>query len=89
MRKHIQYSAMNSELGEVRVVAPQRLYDLNLRVDVPMERFLVVAPSGESTWPTSIGNSFFVTNGTAERLETVLLIVPKPLRQVETLTKAR
>jgi len=50
---------------------------LNLRVDVPVESFFVVAPSGEATWPTSVGNNFFVSDGAADRLETVLLMVPR------------
>src|SRR5688572_12428227 len=87
MRKRLEYSAMNNELGEVSYAAPEHLYDVNLRVDVPVDHFLIVAPSGEATWPTSIGNSFFVAQGAAEKMETVLLIVPKPLRLVETPVK--
>ena len=75
-RKMLEYSATNNELGEVAYVAPERFYDLNLRVDIPPDHFLVVAPSEQATWPTSIGSSFFVTDGAAERMETVLLIVP-------------
>jgi hypothetical protein len=52
-------------------------------VDVPVEAFFVVAPSGEATWPTSVGNNFFVSNGTAERMETVLLMVPRIVKMQE------
>ena len=76
-RKRLEYSALNREEPEVTYVQPERLYDLNLRVDVPVEAFFVVAPSGEATWPTSVGNNFFVSNGAAERMETVLLMVPR------------
>jgi hypothetical protein len=79
-RKKLEYSVMNNELGEVAYVAPERLYDLNLRADVDSHSFLVVAPSAAATWPTSIGNSFFVTDGPAERMETVLLIVPRTVK---------
>jgi hypothetical protein len=81
-RKRLEYSAMNNELGDVTYSHPERLYDVNLRVDVPVDRFLIIAPSGQATWPTSIGNSFFITEGAAEKMETVLLIVPKPIRLV-------
>lgn len=84
MRKQLQYSAMNQELGEITYAAPERMYKLNLCADVPADQFLIIAPSGESTWPTSLGNSFLVTDGVAEKMETVLLIVPKPVRFIET-----
>jgi hypothetical protein len=83
-RRRLEYSIMNNELGEVSYAHPERLYDVNLRVDVPTDHFLVVAPSGDASWPTSIGNTFFITEGVAEKMETVLLIVPKPIHLVQT-----
>jgi hypothetical protein len=87
MRKELQYSATNEQVGEISFVRPERLYEMNLRADVPTDSFLIVAPSDQSTWPTSIGNSFLVTDGTAERTETVLLVVPKPIHLVEAKSK--
>ncbi len=77
LRKRLEYSSRNKEQGEIQYAAPEHFYDLNLRVDVPLDTFFVVAPSGEATWPTSVGNSFFVNAGAAERMETVLLLVPQ------------
>jgi hypothetical protein len=85
-RKKLEFTSTNKELGEVAYVQPEALYDVNLKVDVPPDQFLIVAPSSESTWPTSLGNTFFVADGPAERMENVLLIVPKQIRVVETLT---
>jgi len=85
-RRKLEYSAVNNELGEVSYKHPERLYDVNLRVDVPADHFLIVAPSGDATWPTSIGNSFFVSERSAEKLETVLLIVPKAITTTPALT---
>jgi hypothetical protein len=82
-RRHLEYSSMNNELGEVKYVAPERIYDLNLRTDVPVGNFLIVAPSQQANWPTSIGNAFFVNDGAAEKMETVLLIVPKSVHLEE------
>lgn len=79
-RKKLEYSALNREEPEVNYIQPERLYDLNLRVDVPVDCFFVVAPSGEATWPTSLGNKFFVSDGPAERMETVLLMVPRIMK---------
>lgn len=81
-RKRLEFTSLNRELGELQYVAPERLYDMNLRVDVPPDQFLIVAPSSEAAWPTSIGNTFFITNGPAERMEHVLLIVPRTIKMV-------
>jgi hypothetical protein len=78
-QKRLEWSPMNNEI-EISYTAPQRLYDLNLRTDVPVDSFLIIAPSSEATWPTSIGNNFLVTPGDAERMETVLVVVPASIR---------
>src|SRR5207253_10976739 len=72
----LQYTSLNNE-QEIAYTTPEHLYNLNLRADIPIETFFIVAPSGEATWPTSVGNSFFVRNGEAEQMETVLLLVPR------------
>ena len=77
---------LNNE-QEVTFSYPERLYDMNLRADVPSDSFLVVAPSEEARWKTSIGNNFFVNDGTAERMENVLLIVPRGVRIEEVLSQ--
>ena len=87
-RRHLEYSTMNNELGEVKYVAPERIYDLNLRTDVPVGNLLIVAPSQQANWPTSIGNAFFVHDGAAEKMETVLLIVPKTVHLEEAPVRA-
>jgi hypothetical protein len=78
-QKRLEWTPLNNEI-EITYTAPQRLYDLNLRTDVAIDSFLIVAPSSEATWPTSIGNNFFVTPGDADRMETVLLVVPTAIR---------
>jgi hypothetical protein len=85
--KRLQYTATNNEV-EVTYAAPQRIYDLNLRTDVPFDNFLIVAPSSDASRKTSIGQGFFMTAGIAERLENVLLIVPRSMRVEEVPTKA-
>ena len=77
-RKRFEYNLRNEEQPEIQYVAPERLYDMNLRADLPPETFLIIAPSSEGKWPTSIGSSFLVSDAPAERMEQVLLIVPKP-----------
>ncbi len=76
-RKKLEYSVANEERPEITYTYPERLYDLNLRADISEDQFFVVAPSGESTWPTSLGNNFFIADAAAEKMEVVLLLVPK------------
>lgn len=78
-QKRLEWTPLNNEI-EITYTAPQRLYDLNLTTDVPLDSFLIIAPSSEATWPTSIGNNFLVTPGDAERMEMVLLVVPAAMR---------
>ena len=77
--KRLEFSPLN-KAQEITYTAPERLYDLNLKTDVPADSFLIVAPSDEATEATSIGNNFFITEGAAERMENVLLIVPRSIR---------
>jgi hypothetical protein len=81
-RKQLQWVAGQKEL-EVAFTQPQRLYDVNLRADVSLGSFLIIAPSAEATWPGSIGNRFFIQDGAAEQLENVLLLVPSQMRVTE------
>jgi hypothetical protein len=55
---------------------PEQLYDLNLTVDVPLDDFLVVGPSAEAKWPTSLGSNFLVNDASAQQSETLLIFKP-------------
>ena len=81
-RKRLEWIAGNKEM-EVGFTQPKRYYDVNLRADVAVDNFLIVAPSAEATWPNSIGNRFFVQDGAAEQMENVLLIVPRAVSVLE------
>jgi hypothetical protein len=76
-RGEFQISVTNAE-REYEYVKPERLYDLNLCCDVPVNGFLVVAPSTMAKWSATLGNAFLVDGGTAERFEHLLLMVPRP-----------
>jgi hypothetical protein len=72
-------------VGDVNVapyqwVHPEQLFDLNLTADVPLDGFLVVAPSPEGKWPTSLGNSFLVGDGPTAQTETLLIFRPVTYR---------
>lgn len=78
VRRRFEVTGRGDE-REIRYVHPERLYDLNLEVEVPSNSFLVVAPSTQAQWPTSLGNTLLITGGDAERLETILLLVPQAI----------
>jgi hypothetical protein len=59
---------------------PEQLYDLNLTVDVPLDDVLVVGPSAEAKWPTSLGSNFLVNDASAQQTETLLIFKPVPFR---------
>jgi len=82
-RKRLEFSVLNDERAEVQYIHPEMIYDCNLRLDVPMESFIVVAPSPEAVWPVSVGHAFLLSEGKSELLEQVLIIVPRPFRTVE------
>jgi hypothetical protein len=76
LRRRFQVN-MRQQEREFRYVHPERLYDLNLQADIPAGQFLIIAPSPEVRWPTSLGAAFLVENGAAEQFEHVLLLVPR------------
>ena len=75
-RRKFQVSVLNEE-REYEYVKPERLYDLNLCADIPADGFLVVAPSTLARWSSNLGATFLVDNGKTERVEHVLLMVPR------------
>jgi hypothetical protein len=73
-----RYEVTNTSTGpEIRYSHPERLYDLNIQMDIPVGHFLVIAPSMESRRETSLGATFLVQDAAAEQLEQVLLLVPR------------
>lgn len=70
----------NGSARELQMVRPERMFDCSLTADVPLNGVLIIAPSVEGRWPTSIGNNFLTADGNAERMERLLLLVPRAAR---------
>ncbi|HLL89284.1 MAG TPA: hypothetical protein VK324_08265 [Tepidisphaeraceae bacterium] len=85
LRKRLDFTPLHNEV-EQQVVEADRLYDLRLQAEIPPGHFLVMAPSPDATWPTSLGNVFFTSNTAGEKTELVLLFVPNPIR-LQSVTK--
>lgn len=82
LRKRYEVTRRNEE-REIRYIHPERLYNLNLQVDIPINHFLVIAPSPEVKFK-SLGATFLVRDGHAEQAEYVLLMVPRAAELEET-----
>jgi hypothetical protein len=79
LKKHMEYTAKNDEI-EIEYVALQKFY-LNIEADLPMDKFLILAPSDTSSeLPTSIGHQFFVKDDPSQQMEQVLIFAAQPFR---------
>jgi hypothetical protein len=74
-RKHFQFTMLNNE-SELQYISPETFYDLNLRVDIPKDRFFIVMPSADARFDTSVGRAFLTKDGPMDRQEQILLIIP-------------
>jgi hypothetical protein len=80
----LKFTPLNNEY-EVKYVNPQMFYDINLRVDIPQDAFLIVTPSKEAlTKRCIVGNAFFTKDGPTQQQEQVLIVVPQPYRVEQT-----
>lgn len=67
---------------------PEFLYELNLRTNIPPDRFLVVGLAPEGERPSSLGHQFLTLPGAGEMKEQVLVFVPRlPARKAPAATR--
>ena len=78
-RTELLYTNRN-EVWEYNFVHPEYLFDLKLSVDVPIDQFLIVAPSPDADVSTSLGRKFLYQDGEGQEFEQMLLISPQPFR---------
>ena len=69
-----------AEVREFEVKAAEKYFNLNVKADVPLDKFLILAPSPESRSVMSLGHAFLTRDGGTERVEEVLLLIPQALR---------
>ncbi|QOV91122.1 hypothetical protein [Humisphaera borealis] len=89
-RTFLEYNRKNEEKEPAFVDhTPEYLYDLNLDVRIPGDRFLVMGLSEDGRWPTSLGHQFLTLDGDIEKKEQVLVFVPRTrARQMPATTQA-
>jgi len=83
LRRYFFQTLLNNDQTLIQEAQPQQLYDLRLQTAIPLGDFLIVAPSPLAKWPTTIGNTFLVTDGKTEPLEHVFVIIPRVFRTDE------
>jgi hypothetical protein len=83
-RRRLELSEVSGRADrEIRFFAPQVFYDVNLRVDLPADHFLLVAPSRESMFATSLGKLFFTIDTPTERLERAYVFMIREQSAIE------
>jgi hypothetical protein len=77
-RKMLHYTTQNGE-QEIAYDNPEYLLDLNFKVDLEEDRFLVVTPSPDASRTSSVGHAFFKKETATEQKEQVMIIMSEPV----------
>jgi hypothetical protein len=72
VRRHYSYSVLNQP-DTVEYTSDEQAYDLDLRVDLPPGKFLIVAPSPQAERPTSIGRQFLSRQAKTGERELIMI----------------
>lgn len=84
LRQTFSVSVLNNEETQIEQNHSEHLYDLRCESSVPVNSFLIVCPSkGASQLTTSLGATFLTSEGNAEPIEHVLVLVPRAFRTNE------
>jgi hypothetical protein len=84
LREVFSVSVLNTEQSQIEPKHVEHLYDMGLEAAVPMNDFLIIAPSKQAaTLTTSIGFTFLVSEGPTAQVEHVLIVVPRTFRSDE------
>jgi hypothetical protein len=73
-RRQLVYTVLNDR-DEIDYKTDEHIYDLNLRIDLPPGKCLIVAPSEQSRRSLSIGHQFLTLDTPAGRREIILVFV--------------
>jgi len=76
-RKLVPISDIETKEFEFR--NPEKFFPLNLTLDLPLDGFLIIAPSPQAQSAMSLGHNFLMREGSTQRYETALLITPQPV----------
>ena len=71
---------IRDEIQELEFKQPEYFFDLKLAVDVPLDHFLLIAPSSDADLSTSLGRKFLYQESKGQEFEQILLISPQPFQ---------
>lgn len=80
LRRYYRALATTNEETQIEMVHPEHLYNMRLEAVIPINDFLIIAPSKQAKLSTSMGQTFLMVEGKAEPIERVLVIVPRAFR---------
>jgi len=84
LREIFNVTVLNTEQSHIEEKHIEHLYDMRLEAVVPMNDFLIIAPSKQAAaLTTSIGSTFLVSDGNTAPIEHVLIAVPRTFRSDE------
>ena len=86
-RTELKYTIRN-EVQELNFVHPEYLFDMKLSVDVPIDQFLIIAPSPDADSSTSLGRNFLYQEGEGQEFEQMLIISPQAFQMEKKPTTA-
>jgi len=76
-RTRLEYTGTGAEVRVRERTAETRFNYLDLNFEIPPDHFVVIAPSSKGTIDTSIGRAFFTDETPSERMERVLVLIPR------------
>lgn len=80
IRRYYRTTVYNEEL-QFELTQPEHLYDMRIEARLPLNDFLIVAPSESAARNVdSMGHTFLITEGQSEPIEHCLVIVPRAYR---------
>ena len=83
--RHLRYSITPGKPdAEFHEVVEESNYDATISADLPLESIMVIAPSVEARWPTSLGGTFWVQSTPSQQLERLMVIIPHAYVREET-----
>jgi hypothetical protein len=89
LRQTYSVSVLNNEETQIEPKHAEHLYDMRCEASVPVDNFLIVAPSRAARGlSTSLGATFLFSEGKAEPIEHVLILVPRAFRTNQPLPAA-
>jgi hypothetical protein len=88
--KKIVYTATpGKDDRDVRTIVEESHYDTNLRTDLSLSNALVIAPSVEARYETTLGHAFLIQQTPSEELERLIVIIPRAFKRDAAATAAR